>query len=192
MNHLMTGPMFAGKSKYLIKSLDCILLEKPNTKIVFIYPNRSFRGYFCRDKDVVLDERIEVISEDEITKDRTIRDILEYLSKYDVVGIDEFAIMKDPYNFIEIIKKSKNDFYIASLDMDFKRRKWDSVSSLFKNELIDIHTSLTGKCECGKKGIYSKRIASSDDRIVVGDSMYKCTCKDCYEKDYINLSYTNI
>ena len=53
MNYLITGPMFAGKSKYLIKSLDYLLMEKSDIKILFIYPAMSFRGYMCRDKTVI-------------------------------------------------------------------------------------------------------------------------------------------
>ncbi|MBW5411368.1 thymidine kinase, partial [Brachyspira hampsonii] len=66
MNHLITGPMFAGKSKYLIKTLDYLLMENKDIKILFIYPAISFRGYFCRDKDVSLDKRINIITEEEI------------------------------------------------------------------------------------------------------------------------------
>lgn len=36
MNYLITCPMFAGKSKYLIKSLDYLLMEKSDIKILFI------------------------------------------------------------------------------------------------------------------------------------------------------------
>ena len=35
-------------------------------KILFIYPAISFRGYFCRDKNVYLDKRIDIITEEEI------------------------------------------------------------------------------------------------------------------------------
>ena len=76
MNYLITGPMFAGKSKYLIKSLDYLLMEKSDIKILFIYPAMSFRGYFCRDKTVILDKRIDIITEEDLNK----KDI--YKTKY--------------------------------------------------------------------------------------------------------------
>lgn len=182
MNHLITGPMFAGKSKYLIKYLNCILYEKTNAKILFIYPESSFRGYFCRDKDVTLDKRIEIISEESLIQNRTFNSILDYISDYEAVGFDEYCLMKNTDLFLDIIKVSKNDFYISSLDMDFERKKWDSVTKLLDCSLIDIHTSLTGKCECGKKGIYSKRLSNTKGRVVIGDNIYKCVCKECYEK----------
>ena len=188
MNHLITGPMFAGKSKYLIKALDYLLMENKNIKILFIYSAISFRGYFCRDKDVNLDKRIDIMTEENIEKKfgKDSEHIYNYISKYDVIGIDEFCFLNDTNIFIELIKictqKNSNiNFYIASLDMDYKRNYWESVSALIEEDLIDIHTKVFGKCDCGRKRIYSKRIVKDAGRVVIGDDIYKCVCRYCYE-----------
>ena len=188
MNHLITGPMFAGKSKYLIKTLDYLLLENKNIKILFIYPAISFRGYFCRDKNVYLDKRIDIITEEEIENNigKDVENIYNYIARYDIVGIDEFCFLNDTSIFIQLIKtctqrKCKTNFCIASLDMDYKRNYWESVSALIEEDLIDIHTKVFGKCDCGRKGIYSKRIVKDVDRVVIGDDIYKCVCRYCYE-----------
>ena len=188
MNHLITGPMFAGKSKYLIKTLDYLLLENKNIKILFIYPEISFRGYFCRDKNVYLDKRIDIITEEEIENNigKDIENIYNYIARYDIVGIDEFCFLNDTPIFIKLIKtctqrNCKTNFCIASLDMDYKRNYWESVSALIEEDLIDIHTKVFGKCDCGRKGIYSKRIVKDVDRVVIGDDIYKCVCRYCYE-----------
>ena len=195
MNYLITGPMFAGKSKYLIKTLDYLLMEKSDIKILFIYPNISYRGYFCRDKNVVFDKRIDIITEEELEdKFANFNNIEDYLYNYDVVGIDEFCFLNKTSDFIKLIKDfSKNniniDFYIASLDMDFKRNYWESVSNLIEEDLIDVHIKVFGKCDCGRKGIYSKRIIKDLDRIVIGDDIYKCVCRYCYEgEDDVKLN----
>lgn len=186
MNYLITGPMFAGKSKYLIKSLDYLLMEKNDIRILFIYPAMSFRGYFCRDKTVILDKRIDIITEEDLNK----KEIYNYISNYDIVGIDEFCFLKETNNFISLIKNFNNiDFYIASLDMDYKRNYWESVTNLIEEDLIDIHIKVFGKCDCGRKGIYSKRIAKDIDRIVIGDDIYKCVCRYCYAgEDEVKLN----
>ncbi|OEJ15861.1 thymidine kinase [Brachyspira hampsonii] len=188
MNHLITGPMFAGKSKYLIKTLDYLLMENKDIKILFIYPAISFRGYFCRDKDVSLDKRIDIITEEEIENNigKDVENIYNYISRYDIVGIDEFCFLNDTSIFIKLIKactqrNSATNFCIASLDMDYKRNYWESVSALIEEDLIDIHTKVFGKCDCGRKGIYSKRIVKDVDRVVIGDDIYKCVCRYCYE-----------
>ncbi|EKV58192.1 hypothetical protein [Brachyspira hampsonii] len=188
MNHLITGPMFAGKSKYLIKTLDYLLMENKDIKILFIYPAISFRGYFCRDKDVSLDKRIDIITEEEIENNigKDVENIYNYISRYDIIGIDEFCFLNDTSIFIKLIKtcsqrNSATNFCIASLDMDYKRNYWESVSALIEEDLIDIHTKVFGKCDCGKKGIYSKRIVKDVDRVVIGDDIYKCVCRYCYE-----------
>ena len=65
--------------------------------------------------------------------------------------------------------------------MDYKRNYWESVLNLIEEDLIDIHTKVFGECACGRKAIYSKRIAKDVDRIVIGDDIYKCVCRYCYE-----------
>mgnify|MGYP002528331631 CR=1 FL=1 len=118
------------------------------------------------------------------------KDIYNYISNYDIVGIDEFCFLKETNNFISLIKNFNNiDFYIASLDMDYKRNYWESVTNLIEEDLIDIHIKVFGKCDCGRKGIYSKRIAKDIDRIVIGDDIYKCVCRYCYAgEDEVKLN----
>ncbi|WP_300366499.1 thymidine kinase [Brachyspira sp.] len=188
MNHLITGPMFAGKSKYLIKTLDYLLMENKDIKILFIYPKISFRGYFCRDKDVYLDKRIDIITEEEIENNfgREVENIYDYICKYDVIGIDEFCFLNDTEIFIYLIKicterKSHLNFCIASLDMDYKKNYWESITALIEEDLIDIHTKVFGECSCGKKAIYSKRMVKDADRVIIGDDIYKCVCRYCYD-----------
>ncbi|WP_300716252.1 thymidine kinase [uncultured Brachyspira sp.] len=196
MNHLITGPMFAGKSTYLIPTLDYLLMENKDIKILFIYPKISFRGYFCRDKNVYLDKRIDIITEEEIENNIgiDIENIYNYISKYDIIGIDEFCFFNDAEIFISLIKicSKKNrsiNFFIASLDMDYKRNYWETVSALIEEDLIDVHTKVFGKCGCGRKGIYSKRIIKDIDRVVIGDDIYKCVCRYCYEgEDEVKLN----
>ena len=118
------------------------------------------------------------------------KDIYNYISNYDIVGIDEFCFLKETNNFISLIKNFNNiDFYIASLDMDYKRNYWESITNLIEEDLIDIHIKVFGKCDCGRKGIYSKRIAKDIDRIVIGDDIYKCVCRYCYAgEDEVKLN----
>lgn len=188
MNHLITGPMFAGKSRYLIKALDYLLMENKDIKILFIYPKISFRGYFCRDKDVYLDKRIDIITEEEIEDmlGDSVNTIYDYIKKYNIIGIDEFCFFNDTNIFSQLIKISNRndsniDFYIASLDMDYKKNPWESISNLIEEDLIDIHIKVFGRCDCGRRGIYSKRIINNINRIIIGDSIYKCVCRYCYE-----------
>lgn len=135
----------------------------------------------------MFDKRIDIITEEELEdKFANFNNIEDYLYNYDVVGIDEFCFLNKTSDFIKLIKDfSKNniniDFYIASLDMDFKRNYWESVSNLIEEDLIDVHIKVFGKCDCGRKGIYSKRIIKDVDRIVIGDDIYKCVCRYCYE-----------
>lgn len=177
MNYLITGPMFAGKSKYLIKSLDYLLLENSSIRILFIYPAITFRGYFCRDKNVILDKRIDILTEEELLKDNNINSIID---NYDVIGIDEFCFLQNTDMFIDLMKEHKKDFYISSLDRDYKRNTWESVDRLIIDDLIDIHIKVFGSCDCGRKGIYTKRIVNDFERVIIGDDIYKCVCRFCY------------
>ena len=177
MNYLITGPMFAGKSKYLIKSLDYLLLENSSIKILFIYPAMTFRGYFCRDKNVSLDTRIDILTEEELLKHDDKKSII---NNYDVIGIDEFCFLENTDMFTLLMKEHQKDFYISSLDRDYKRNTWESVDKLIIEDLIDIHIKVFGQCDCGRKGIYTKRIVNDFERVIIGDNIYKCVCRFCY------------
>lgn len=182
---LITGPMFSGKSKYLIKHLNYILLEEPFRKIVFIYPKKSYRGYFCRDKDIVLNKNIEIISEDEILEkcNNSEEEVKKLFSAYDYIGTDELCLFDESDFFTKLIlSTSSYNHIVSSLDMNFQRKYWDCVLKLLESDKIDMHVKLTGLCECGKRGIYSKRMLKNNDKeIVIGDDIYKCVCKNCYE-----------
>lgn len=186
MISLITGPMFAGKSKYLIKSLNAILFEDDLKKILFVYPKKSYRGYFCRDKNITLNKNIEVISEDEIIKkcSDNKEQIKELFSKYDYIGTDELCLFDEANFFTDIIIKTSNfNHIVSSLDMNFQRKYWDCVLMLLNSEKVEMNIKLSGLCQCGKRGIYSKRMLNSSEEIVIGDSIYKCVCKECYEKN---------
>jgi len=179
MLHFITGPMFAGKSKYLIKTINCYLHEWDSLKVLFIYPEGTYRGYFCRDRDVKFDSRVDIMTEGEF------RNESDKILSYDIITIDEFCFLEDTFFFLELLNKhsKEKDFIISTLDRDFKRVVWDSVEYILDSELIDIHTQLSGRCECGKRGIYSKRTVYNTEQVVIGDNIYKCVCSDCYESD---------
>lgn len=66
MIHLITGPMFSGKSKYLIELLNTELYKNPKLKIAYIYPKDSYRGYFTRDENTIIREKINIITDEEL------------------------------------------------------------------------------------------------------------------------------
>ena len=187
MLHFITGPMFAGKSKYLIKTINCYMHEDNSLKVLFIYPEKTYRGYFCRDKDTIFDSRVDIMTEGEFRDENNKNSsfIENIILNYDIITIDEFCFLEDSGFFLDLLNKysKENDFIVATLDRDFKRVVWDSVAYILDSELMDAHTQLSGRCECGKRGLYSKRTVYNTSQVVIGDSIYKCECKDCYEND---------
>ena len=187
MLHFITGPMFAGKSKYLIKTINCYMHEFDSFKVLFIYPEKTYRGYFCRDKDTEFDSRVDIITEYEFMNENNSDSsfIENKILSYDIIAIDEFCFLEDTNFFLELLNKysKQNNFIIATLDRDFKRVIWDSVAYILDSELMDAHTQLSGRCECGKRGLYSKRTVYNTSQVVIGDSIYKCACKDCHESE---------
>ena len=178
----ITSLTLGGAERVLI-DLANKLVEKFDITIFTLYANGEL--------EKELDERIHLKSlYDKRYKDLNKKEIYNYISNYDIVGIDEFCFLKETNNFISLIKNFNNiDFYIASLDMDYKRNYWESVTNLIEEDLIDIHIKVFGKCDCGRKGIYSKRIAKDIDRIVIGDDIYKCVCRYCYAgEDEVKLN----
>ncbi len=188
MIHLITGPMFSGKSKYLIELLNTELYKNPKLKIAYIYPKDSYRGYFTRDENTIIREKINIITDEELQQillDGMME--IDKLLQYNIIGVDEWSFMhkSDCDKIIDNIGLNPDKkLFIASLDMDYQKNVWENISDLINKEIVSIHSKITGICKCGKRASFSKRKTSSNtDRVLIGSDIYECVCKDCYNKD---------
>jgi len=80
---------------------------------------------------------------------------------------------------LDMVENKKKRVYICGLDGDFQRKKFGQILDLIPH--CDKITKLTANCECGKLAIFSHRIVSIKNQVLIGSSdSYKPVCRDCY------------
>ena len=167
MLHIITGPMFSGKTTYLSK-----LLDKSDNSI---YINHSYdtRGdsFYSHNSSLQLNTR-NCIKVSLLTDD--------LIQQYDTICIDEFQFFKDSKDtIIRWVEKMNKVVYLAGLSCDYNRDTFGDLIDLIR--FCDTITKLSSICSCGNEAIFSRRLIQSSEKIVIGSSEYEPVCRKCYK-----------
>ena len=105
-----------------------------------------------------------------------------YLSRYEVVFINEGQFFEDLYKFVDYVVNKKNKkVYVCGLDGDFQRKKFGSLLDIIPlaDDVIKIKAICT---ECkSKDAIFTHRISQEKTQTIIGGSeSYKPLCRSCY------------
>ena len=102
----------------------------------------------------------------------------------EVILINEGQFFPDLEEFVKILLEYNKKVYVCGLDGDFERKKFGQILNLIP--LCDeVHklSSLCSLCKNGTKGIFSMRLSSEKEQMVVGSDNYIPVCRYCYEKN---------
>lgn len=175
---LAIGPMFSGKTSWLIEELG----KYPSHEIIAI---RSFVDTRYSTKELVTHDKKKIKA---ITA-KGKRDILLALREKptaSILGVDEVQFFKP--TITELFEKLKNKNFkilVAGLDLDHKNRIWDTTEAALK--VADKINKLVAICAvCGKRNAtITNRKGQRDQKIVIGGSeLYEPLCM----KDYLDLN----
>lgn len=170
---LISGPMYAGKSRQLIS----LFKEHENKKIIAIRP--------------VLDTRTDTIvsragvSIPSVACDN-LKEIENEIINNEIIFIDEFHFFNE--SLVELIEKYKGQktFYLSGLDKDFRKVNFPMYTKFKK--ICDKEIKMTAICfTCGRIAKYSKKNLTDDnkDKIIEVDSLenpkYFSACERCHE-----------
>lgn len=174
---VITGPMFSGKTRELIRRLDKakhakqeILLVKPS-----IDKRYSDKAAISHNGDefpsIYLDPGIEY------------RPCEFYTAAADVIAFDEAQFFSDDLVYLcEFLAgpKMQSRVIIAGLDLDYKGRPFGPMPQLMA--IADKVDKLTAICsKCGKEAHRTQRITGNGEIIKVGGAeMYEARCKNCW------------
>jgi thymidine kinase len=102
----------------------------------------------------------------------------------DTILINEGQFFKGLYDTVlEMVEKENKEVHICGLDGDFKRNIFGEILELIPYcDHVEKLTSLCASCKDGKPGLFSHRITSENEQIVVGADNYKPLCRKCYMK----------
>ena len=173
---LFLGPMWAGKTSELV---DIYHFAKDHD-IKCIAINHTFD--LCSKQLTINthdDVSIPCVSTDKLT------DIFDTKTTnkdfdYDIILINEGQFFPDLYETVyELVEKYKKKVYICGLDGDFQRNKFGKLLDLIP--LCDNIIKLKAKCvKCKGHAIFSKRLSTEEQQVVIGSSNYAPMCRECY------------
>jgi len=164
---LVLGPMFAGKTSFLINKY-----KESSEKILVVKFSNDNR---YSDIEIVSHNglKIPAISVNDLND-------LSNVENYDVILIDEGQFYPNLNNWIRNLNFN-GKIYISALNGDFKREPFGDIPSLisFANDII----FLKGKCyHCPRQSCYSKKIVSNQSQVDVGGiDKYVPVCEECYQ-----------
>ena len=175
---IILGSMFAGKTTELIKE----------------YRRHESCGFECLFINHKIDNRYDDEENKTSTHDRIFINSINvgdnlldffkkesYLSRYDVILINEGQFFKDLYKFVDyIVNKLNKKVYVCGLDGDFQRKKIGSILDIIPlcDDVIKIK-AICSNCKINE-GMFTYRLSDEKEQVVVGSSNYSAVCRKCY------------
>lgn len=176
MIELITGPMFSGKSNYLIeKYFEHKRRFIPTAAIIPAMDTRSAGSISSRATKFKIDAK-KVSSEDDI------KGILNDLPRGSDVFVDEVQFLPSSVTAVIVLNASDYNFYVAGLLTDFRQEMFPSTSRILN--FADRVRFLTARCaHCGELcATETIRLVENDEQIVVGSDIYAAVCPNCNKK----------
>jgi thymidine kinase len=188
---LFIGPMFAGKTSKLLELYNMFVNSNIYVKAInYVDDNRY------SDEDVISSHNKETIP---CIKCKNLNDI------YPIINISEKNITDTDFMLIRVFLINEGQFYgdiiewikvavsppynkiiyICGLDGDFMRKPFGNWLDIIP--LCDKISKLYSICECCRKNnaIFTQRLSSETERIVIGTNNYIPLCRKCYNERLI-------
>lgn len=181
---IILGPMFSGKTSHLIQ----IYKKYIDTgKRIVVINHASDTRY--TDKMLSSHDRVTIpcIFIDDIIDawKNTESPFFNELQEADIILINEgqfFNNLKDIV--LEMVEESSKMVVLCGLDGDFKRNPFGEILSLipYCDSVEKLSSLCLYQCENDTPGIFTHRLSSEDEQIVVGSDNYIPLCRSCYRK----------
>lgn len=170
---LALGPMFAGKSSWIVR------LYKQYT----FYTNKIIVINFAGDT--------RYTQQDLCTHDKTVIPCIQAVKLEDVnvpedvniILINEGQFFTDIVSWVKsMVDIHKKKIYICGLDGDYKRERFGNLLDLipFCDKVTKL-SALCGRCKDGTSAIFTHRVTSSKEQVLIGEKdHYLPVCRKCY------------
>ena len=169
---LIIGPMFSGKSTRLIETIRKYVHKAKKTIMIKFIADKRYS------------EKSEVVTHDLIKYDsidcKNLRDSIDIIKQYDVIGIDEGQFFPDLVEVCEELALLKKTIIIAALNGDFRMEPFPVVANLIpKADKIKLLNAYCFKCH--KDAKFTLRIVQSNETVLIGaGEAYKPACRECH------------
>lgn len=183
--HAITGPMFSGKTDFLIRELKMHEIKGKDFTIFRPTIDTRTEGLVSRSGLQYLDKTVSVPG---------IVDIANFYFQYkpDIVAIDEAQFIKGVGNIAGQMANYGSLVYVSGLDKDFRGATFGDMDQVLVQ--ADQVTKLSAICfTCKKKAGRTQRLidgkpATRHDPIILiggmGDETYEARCREHWEYEY--------
>ena len=172
---VILGCMFSGKTTELIKEYN----RHKACDIRCCFVNHSADDRYGSGTTTTKTHNQASVTNDKSCKKLT--DILWESANYDAFFINEGQFFDDLYEAVDYLVNTENKkVYVCGLDGDFQRREFGSILKIIP--LCDEVIKLKAICKYCKinDGIFTSRLSSEKEQMVIGTSNYTALCRECY------------
>jgi len=171
---VICGPMFSGKSEELIRRITRYTIAR--------VPTQTFKPViddrYASDA-VVSHSSLSTAAEPVASSEELLRSVRPQTV---VVGIDEAQFFDD--GLVDVVARlaaSGKKVIVAGLDLDYLGRPFEPIPTLMTRAEY-VTKSLAVCHRCGGAGMYTQRVISSDELVVLGaEGAYESRCRRCYD-----------
>jgi thymidine kinase len=170
---LIFGPMFSGKTTRLIQHYKAYkFIEKKPVVINYSLDTRYSETALSSH------DRVEIPCVFTSTLDKSM------WIDADVILINEGQFFGDLVSMVmEMVESHNKKVHICGLDGDFRRQRFGSLLDLIPYaDKVEKLSAFCGMCRDGTPAIFSHRVSTEVNQIVIGSDNYIPLCRSCYPK----------
>ena len=181
---IIMGPMYAGKTSYLIDLYNSYCSSNKTDEIMGINHSRDTR-YNSREVGLCSHDRhfIPCLWTNELFKMADIKNnnTEKQFLKAKLILINECQFFNDIVEWVILaVEKYHKKVYICGLDCDFKRNLFGNWLDLIKyaDNVVKLK-AICASCKT-KNALYSHRLTDSKEQVLIGNSEHEPLCRKCY------------
>ena len=172
---LIIGPMFSGKTTYLLSLHKQYVLSNMKTCVINYSEDKRYHNSKLSTHDKVMIDCNNTLTLKGFLTDNIIQ-------QNDVFLINEGQFFDDLYECVLTLVETHNKIvHICGLDGDFKRNSFGDIIRLIplSDNIVKKHAICTF-CANGTKALFSHRLTNEQSIKIIGSSNYAPLCRKCY------------
>lgn len=185
---IILGNMYAGKTSKLLEIYkQCVFCNIP-VSIINHSSDTRYHESMISTHDKIMAPCIQIMklndiwnySDSESNYDKQAENHMKLRSSK-VILINEGQFFEDLYDVVIDMLDNNKKVYICGLDGDFKKGKFGQILDLIPHcDSVTKLTSLCSICKNGTRGIFSLRLTSEKQQMLIGSDNYIPVCRKCY------------
>jgi thymidine kinase len=176
---IVLGPMFAGKSSYILGLV--LRYSAIGTPVMVIKHSSDTRYVYGEDNIVTHDQRRATCASVQYLGQVVLRDRIK---DHSVIIVDEAQFFPELVEFVTyVVEELGKKLYLVGLDGDIHRKPFGEILECIPlADRIEKLTSFCHSCADGTPGLFSYRSQGPMDQQVLigGQDMYQSLCRACY------------